>query len=163
MLRITPLVAALLCTTGCSGSGVATTVKLTQKLGTPTHTWVSFDFAPELYKLVQADALGYHVLKVLEPHVDGIVGSSSPGHQSTPGCNEPACFKHLRETMSVHRVVAVVIQPQDSTWVVTVGIHDVAYDRRLAIVSKQSAGHAKSLRSTLTELISSGFAQTESH
>ena len=162
MVKPALILLAMLIPAGCATPSHVVATPTTE-LGTPTHTWVSFDFASELRTVAAPEILSRHILTSLVPHTDTIVGSSHRDSQTPVGCNAPACFSHLRETMSIHRVIAVIIEPYESSWQLTLGIHDLAYGKTLAVVSKRSDGQVSSLQSTLAHLIKSGFTQAQSH
>ena len=154
MLRHILIALTALLTAACTTHTPAAPSAAISPIGTPTHTWVSLELAPQLDAVISSDTITQHVLQALQPHAQTVVGAGSPlSAQVRAGCNEVSCFTHLRDTMSIHHVVSIIITSHQPAWEISLALHDVAYGKTRAQLNKHVRGDAEAIQNELARMV----------
>ena len=146
----------------CAGSptipGPTTTAYSPPDIPMSAQTWVSIDIGPDVSPTLSSELLTRHVVELLSRYETQILGVGTPeSSQPESGCKEPDCFGHLRNSMSVHRVVRVAVTTQQESWNTELQVLDLAYGKVLAAVSKTVTGDEEELLSTLDDMVDSAY------
>ncbi len=159
----TPLILALsflfsACTAGTTLPEATSTPYSPPSIKTPAQTWISLDIGSGIESTLSAETLTQHVITQLSEHEPQILGADSPEpSQVESGCKEPVCFEHLRQTMSIHRVVRIYIRSHNKNWHTEVHVFDLAYGKTLASVTKTLKGNKDELFASLDAMIHTAY------
>ncbi|SVD14403.1 uncharacterized protein METZ01_LOCUS367257 [marine metagenome] len=159
MLRHILIALTTLLSTACTTNTASPPSVMASPIGTPTHTWVSLELAPQLDAVISSDTITQQVLKALEPHAQTVVGSGSPTSAEVPaGCSDVSCFTHLRETMSIHHVVSIIITSHQPAWEISVALHDLAYGKTRVRLNEHVRGDARAIQDKLGSMVESAYS-----